>query len=1212
MSRWKKSLLIVVALLTVSILFIALALPYLIRSKAAEVVRKNYNRTLAIRKVSINPFTWAVEAKGISLTEPGNSAVFFACTSVQAVISPRSVRYLAPVVSSVDIVAPYVHLVRINAATYNFSDFIPKNKTPKDEKPSRFSLNNIWVKQGSIDFTDRLLPQEQQHTVRKLEVRVPFISNLPYLSDTYITPGISAVANGSPFSLEGKIKPFSKHVEVLIDVKLKKLDLPFYASYLPATIPIRLVSGIVNTNLQITHRAVATGEPALIVTGQARIDDLEVTDRQGQSLFALDEGSIKIGKAQILGGIYDVDAVELTGPEIYLSRDRQGILNFSRLAASAEKKDESPRPGQEKLKSALKEGMRQRKTEAIVVNVAKVGLGEGQVHFRDDVPAGGFAVDLDAITLNVKGFSNQRDKNAQYTLSFATNRKERFDVSGTFSATPVATVTKAVFSGLVLEAAHPYLAGLLTSPVSGRLNGSADITFTPEAGPLIANLNLALKKLAVRFGEKDGVRIPEISLKGGSVSLKERRATVGSVAVTGGSVDVSRDAGGKLSPLAFLRPSATAAATPTTGTTKHPPATGKPPTSPPFRYEVKSVTVTGLDLGFTDHQKKASPSFALKKTSISLANLTGPGSALVPFKFSAGFNSGSLASTGSLGSEPFRFKGSCVLKAIPITAFDDYFPEELHLIIADGLLDTDLKVSLAVVKEGVNGNVQGSVTVKRFHSLDDVEGEDLLKWESLRLDGINGVLAPFSLNLAQVSLTDFFAKVTIEKDATLNLQKVYGARKQPVSGMPVLGSSAPVAAAQPQISSAVPAVPVPPPRTIAIDAVTLQGGTLVFTDHHIKPEFSATMYKLGGKISGLSSEQMKFADVDLRGNLRNLSPLSITGKINPLRGDLFVDMKVSFSDIELSPLTPYAGTYLGYTVDKGKLFLDLMYHIENKQLASENKVFIDQFTFGDKVESDKATKLPVRLAIALLKDSKGEIHLDLPVTGRTDDPKFSVWKVVGQILMNLLEKAATAPFKLLGALFGGTENFSSVTFSPGSSILAAAEAQKLTKLGKVLTDRPALNLEVMGFVDKVRDPEGYRQELLLKKMKNEKFISLIKEKKNLPDQTVENLEIGPEEASRWLAAVYKKEKFPKPRNAIGLVKDLPDPEMKKLILANTVVGDEELSLLARERAVAVKNYLVSEAKVPRERVFEKSGAIFEAPREAGTPASRVEFGLATK
>jgi hypothetical protein len=1210
MSRLKKSLLIIAGLLIVTVLFIMLALPNIIRSKAAEAVKKSYNRTLAIRKVSINPFTWTVEARGISLSEKGNSAVFFTCTSVRAAISPRSVRYLAPVVSSVDIVAPYVHIVRLNATTYNFSDFIPKEKAKKDEKPARFSLNNIWLKQGTIDFTDQLLPEEQQHAVRKLEVRVPFISNLPYLANTYITPGISAITNGSPFSLEGKIKPFSKHVEVLLEVKLKELDLPFYASYIPATIPIRLDSGTMNTNLQITYRAVATGEPALIVTGQARIDDLELTDRQEQPLLTLDEGSIKIGKAQILAGIYDIDAVELTGPEIHLSRDRQGILNVARLAASAEKKDEAPRPVQEKLKSVLNEGMKQRKTETIVVNVAKIGLEGGQVHIRDELPPGGFAVDLDAITLDVTGFSNQRDKNAPYTLSFATNRKEQFNLSGTFSALPVTTATKATFSGVVLEAAYPYLSGILTAPVSGRLAGSADITFNPDAGPQITHLGLALKNLAVRFGEKDGVRIPEITVKGGAAGLKERRATVESVAVKGGSIIVSRAPDGKLSPMTLLRPPDTATSPKPATTTPHP-ATMKPPESP-FRYAVNTITVTGLDLGFTDYQKKASPSFALKKTSLTLANLTGPGRATVPFKFSAGFDNGSLASTGTLGIEPLRFNGTGILKGIPINAFSDYFPEDLHLIIADGLLDTDLKISLAMAKDVLDGNVQGSVTVKRFHSLDDIAGDDLLKWESLQLDGIQGVLNPFSLNIAQVSLTDYFAKVTIEKDATLNLQKIYGAQKRPVPAGQAPGPTTPVTSVQPATSPSAPAAPAAQPRKVAIEAVTLQGGTLVFADHHIKPEFSATMYKLGGKISGLSSEQMKFADVDLRGNLRNQSPLSITGKINPLRGDLFVDMKVSFNDIELSPLTPYTGEYLGYAVDKGKLFLDLIYHIENKQLTSQNKVFIDQFIFGDKVESDKATKLPVRLAIALLKDSKGEIHLDLPVTGRTDDPKFSVWRVIGQILMNLLEKAATAPFKLLGSLFGGTENFSSVTFTPGSSNLSATEARKLTKLGKVLTDRPALTLEVTGFVDKERDPEGFRQELLLKKLRNEKFLALVKEKKNLPGQTADTLEIGPEEYSRWLTTVYKKEKFPKPRNAIGFAKDLPDAEMKKLIFATTTVGPEEFALLARERAVTVKNYLVSEAKVPRERVFEKSGDIFESPKDAGTPVGRVEFGLAVK
>lgn len=1204
MARLKKPLLIAVAVLLAILVFVAFALPGIIVSKAAEAVNTKYSRNLAIRTLTINPFTGKVEARGIRLSEKGSDAVFFACSSVSTRISPASIYHRAPVVSSVDIVSPYVHIVRMNATTYNFSDFIPKTVKKEDEKPARFSLNNIWLKQGSIDFTDRLLSREQQHTVRKLEVRIPFVSNLPYLADSYITPGMSAMTNGSPFLLEGKIKPFAKHVEVIIDVRLRDLDLPHYAAYLPANVPIRLMSGGLTTDLQIIHRAVATGQPELMVTGTADLAALELQDRQGSPLLALEKGSVKIKQARVLAGSYDIDAVELTGPELTLNRDRKGVLNVTRLSAAPPQQEQKPaRPLQEKLKESVKEGMKAKKTEKVVVNVAKMSLAEGQVHFRDEQPPGGFKLDLDGITLTVDSFTNQPDKNATYSLAFASNRKEQFDLSGTFSVAPVATTSKAAFKGLVLEALYPYLANVITAPVAGRLDGSADLSFTADTGPQVTNGALKLKNLGVRFGEKDGVKIPEIAVTGSAVDLKGRTATVADVSVKGGSVAVSRLKGGKLSPLALLKSTDTPA-------TSTPPAIATKSAAPaPFRYAVKGFSIKGTDVTFNDYEKEPAASFDLARLSVSLKNITGPGAATIPYTIATGYADGSITSKGTLGTEPVRLNGTCTLKGIPITDFEDYFPPDLHIIIADGLLDTDLKLNLTLAKDGPSGTFAGNVDLRQFHSLDDVTEEDLLTWKSLHLDGIHGDLKPFSLKLAQVALTDFFARVTIEKDSTLNLQKIYG---KPALVTPAASAPATTPAPAPASATANVSPPAETPKKVAIDAVTMQGGTLIFTDRNIRPEFKATMFQLGGKISGLSSEITSLADVDLRGNLRNQSPLSITGKINPLRGDLYVDMKVSFADIELSPLTPYTGTYLGYSVEKGKLFLDLLYKIDKKQLSSENRVFIDQFTFGDKVESDKATKLPVRLAVALLKNANGEIHLDLPVTGRTDDPKFSVWKVIGQVLMNLLEKAATAPFKLLGSLFGGSENFSSIAFIPGSAQIAESEQQKLGKLGSALVSRPALKLEVTGYVDKERDPEGYRQVLLQRKMQAEKYQALVKAKKILPGQTAESLKIEPEEYSKWLAAVYKKEKFPKPRNMIGMAKDLPDPEMKKLIFANTTVENKELTALARERLVAVKEYLITSGKVPRDRLFEKTGDIYEPPEEKGTPASRVEFGLAVK
>jgi len=335
--------------------------------------------------------------------------------------------------------------------------------------------------------------------------------------------------------------------------------------------------------------------------------------------------------------------------------------------------------------------------------------------------------------------------------------------------------------------------------------------------------------------------------------------------------------------------------------------------------------------------------------------------------------------------------------------------------------------------------------------------------------------------------------------------------------------------------------------------------------------------------------------------------MCIRDRINPLREDLFIDLKLSFKDIDLSPVTPYSGTYLGYTVEKGKLFLDLKYLIDKKQLNSENNVFIDQFTFGKKVESEKATSLPVRLAVALLKDRKGEIHLDLPVSGRTDDPQFSIWGVVWQVVKNLITKAVTSPFALLSSMMGGGQDFSSIPFALGSSTLSQAEEQKLTALAKALADRPGIKVEIKGYVEREKDSEGYRRELLNHKLRSEKFLLLAKGRQVKPGENADSLQILPEESSKLLKAVYKKEKFPKPRNAIGLVKDLPDDEMRKLIIANTIVGETELQGLARERATTVMDYLVKTGGLPAERLFQKNDDIHKAPEKDGAVRSRVEF-----
>ncbi|MBI4382208.1 MAG: DUF748 domain-containing protein, partial [candidate division NC10 bacterium] len=311
--------------------------------------------------------------------------------------------------------------------------------------------------------------------------------------------------------------------------------------------------------------------------------------------------------------------------------------------------------------------------------------------------------------------------------------------------------------------------------------------------------------------------------------------------------------------------------------------------------------------------------------------------------------------------------------------------------------------------------------------------------------------------------------------------------------------------------------------------------------------------------------------------------------------------------MDLSPVTPYSGKYIGYTIQKGKLFFDVSYRIAKRELHSENSLFLDQLTLGDTVESPHATKLPVKLAIALLRDRKGEIHLDLPVTGSLDDPQFSVWRVIIQILVNLFAKAATSPFALLGAAFGGGEELGFVEFDYGSAVIAEADLRKLDTLTKALHERPSLKLEMEGHVGIERDREGLRQYLFNRKLKVQK--SNERSTQGLSATPVDELKVEPQEYERYLTMAYKAEKFPKPRNILGFAKSLPVSEMEKLMLTNIVITDSDLRSLATQRAMKVKAIILTSGKIQPERLFIIEPKSLSPEKRDTVKDSRVDFRI---
>ena len=317
-------------------------------------------------------------------------------------------------------------------------------------------------------------------------------------------------------------------------------------------------------------------------------------------------------------------------------------------------------------------------------------------------------------------------------------------------------------------------------------------------------------------------------------------------------------------------------------------------------------------------------------------------------------------------------------------------------------------------------------------------------------------------------------------------------------------------------------------------------------------------------------------------------------------------MKASVRDIDLPPATPYAVKYAGYGIQKGKLSVKVSYLIDKRKLSAENNVYLDQFTFGDRVESPSATTLPVLFAVALMKDKNGVIDVDLPVSGSLDDPQFSVGGIVVKALVNLVTKAVTSPFTLLGALAGGGgEELAYLEFAPGSAALEGEGEKKLGTIAKALDARPGLKLEVSGRADPGADRDALKRAAVDREIRGAK----LKDKGGAKALSIDEVAVAPEEREKYLAAAYKAAKFDRPRNAIGLLKEVPPAEMEQLMLANAKVADDDLRQLANARAQSAKGWLVESGKVAPERVFivaAKTGA--EGVKDSGK-TTRVDFSL---
>jgi uncharacterized protein involved in outer membrane biogenesis len=1232
--------------------------PPLLKSQAEARGSAALGRTLTIGAIDFKPWTLELTLSDIRIATADGKSSQLEIQRLYADAEIQSLWRLAPVVDAITIDQPALVLTHRGDGHYDIDDVLQRIASEPDtpaSSPLRFALYNLMLNNGSVLFTDHVAGAERVHRLQKLTLALPFLSTFDSQREVTVQPHLAFELNGSAFDSGAQATPFAQNARGDASLQISRLDLAPYLPYLPANLPVRLKAAVLDSTVKVSFAK----EPvrSLIVSGEIKLSGLKVDDRAGAPLLDVEAVQAVVGELRPLEHIATLSSLSVTAPHVSLHRDRAGAWNVAASPDATASKRAVPATLPQASSAQPTEASADTKAAAWKLALAHFALTGGQVRLRDysvGSPGNGAELALRDTRIDVRDVRWPFEKPANFEAStnlqvgagavtkdakatkadagkrMAAAKSARITLKG--AGTDVAGEAQAQVSGLDLSLAAPYLSDYVVTRSSGVLEGELGATWKGSAVKVqskrLALHDFVMAPPAPNAGGKD-LRAKDLptfkllELNDLAVDLPGRAVTLGKLALIGAEARIARAEDGQWMFSRWLAapkpdvpsavkpqaPSASKAGSPDKNSTH---SANQPAT---WTLALADLTLNESTLTWVDRVPRKAVFLELSALQAQLKNLTLEGKKPSPFSLSAKVRSartdpGNLRFDGNLMWDPLVLQGTLDARQFPAHAVAPYGLGQLQLDLLRA--DTTFKGQLryAALPAGPEVLLQGDGAIEELRlnsalksASGEAQTEELLTWKALSLPGIDLRLTPakpMQLTLREVSLSDFFARLIVNPEGRLVLQDL--TRRDSAStgptGATTAGSEA--GASAPQAAASAPAADPAHDPVIEVGTVRLVNGHVAFSDRFIKPNYSADLTELSGSLSRFSSQAPKgavqMADLELRGRAEGTASLEIAGKVNPLAKPLALDINAKVRDLELSPLSSYAIKYAGYGIERGRLTVDLHYTVSpDGQLQASNKIVLNQLVFGDKA-AGATSSLPVKLAVALLADSNGVIDLDVPLSGSLNDPQFRVWPIVWKVIGNLITKALTSPFSLISSLAGGDggssgEELAHVLFDAGTARISDAALPGLDKVAQSVRDKTSLRLTLEGTASLEREREAMQKERLAS--------LLLAEKRRQAASAGQDVTAVPavtaDEYPALLKSAYKRSDLRKPRNALGLSKDLTNPEMEALLLASLPVDDDAVRQLALNRSLAVRDYLTRH-QVPSDRLF--LGAVTTTPAEA--------------
>ena len=1182
--RLRKTLLVGVVLLLVFGLLGFLAAPSLIKSQLQTRLGSALQRPVTVQQVHLNPFTLRLALDNLHIGDRDGRHRFVDVDRLVINASWSSLFRRAPILDQLELDHPQIVITRNAPQNFNFSDIVERLASAPakpDAPPARFALSNISVHRGEIAFDDRV--QNAHHQIGQLELGIPFIANLPSATDVFVQPLLAMTVDGSALRLTGQTKPFASTRESVMSFHIDHLDLPRYLGYAPTMLPVSIAQGQLSGQLDL-HFIADPKTPQLSLSGKLQLDQLAVRASDSTPLLSIQQAQAELVDVQPLLSRYKLGTVRLDRAELHYISNAGGHSNFDALLGGGK-----PSGGS--------------KTAA---SIARFELLGGHLDYVDNGGKSPAQLSLENLHGSVIGLSTVAAPAARVDLSAQLN-------GGNLSTQGNVDLAASRFHGNVsmdgvdvapLQAlGDPALPAELTGKLgaTGQLQANWSTLFNAQLTS--AQVTLADVTLKLHRHQDSGLRWKSLQVGINQFDLARHQAQLGTLSLQGLSVDAQRLANGNLD-LAEL-----AAPAPVARGSRRSSKASAPTTA--WHWHIDHFDLDDGAVTLTDHKTPGKPrTLKFSKVTAKADGLSDDMRQTLKLDSSGTLGkNGSYHISGTVKPQPLDAQLQIRTTRLDLAPLENYVDVPLNVLISSALLSSDGRLHYVEHgKQSPRMDYRGRVTLGRVRVQDKLSGDDFLRWNSLTASGLNlhiGEAVP-KVSIGALALDQFYARLIINSNGRLNTQDVV---TNPAASAPVSVTRAETAPATAASSAAIASTtPKGPAAQVHIGAITVANSQLNYTDNFIKPNYTANITQLTGKVGGFGTEGGPPADLSLQGQLDDNSPVDIEGTINPLAPVAFLDITGKAEGIELTHLSTYSSKYTGYPIIKGRLTADVHYQLDQGKLTADNHIFIDQLTFGDKVNSPGVSHLPVKLAVALLKDSQGRIDVHLPVSGSLDDPKFSMGGLIWHALVNLIGKAVTAPFRLLGSAFsgGGNQDLGYVEFAPGSSALNTEAQKRLGLLVKALADRPSLNLDVIGRTDPAKDESGLRTVTVDQLVRNEQRNDESDHADDAKAPTTE-VALSQDDYNKYLTRAYKHAKFKKPRDLIGLHKSEPPAEMKKMLEANVPVDQDAMRHLAERRADAVRAWL--RGKVDDKRLFVLAPKLDAKGIDDKGLTTRVDFGL---